>query len=255
MILYPLKKLVKKTGYTVIKTSFLEKQYIRVSNPEYRRSGDLNPLEQLFYRYVNDGFFFVQIGANDGKRHDPIHHLLVREKELVSGIAIEPVKEYFNDLVQTYSDFSNIKLLNIAIHNEKKEEIIYKINPDAAGIPDHFKGMSSFDISNFTKDGISEDQILSEKVSCLSFMDLIAVENIQRIHLLQIDAEGYDIDIINSIDFTKVKPLVINFEHRWEYNLVSENVLFGVFRKLLGLGYHVSLNGNDAIAYLTETND
>lgn len=244
------KKVLEKFGYRFIKNDFLKGQYRNINNPQFRNSGDLDPLEQLFYKYINDDFFFIQIGANNGQRHDPIHHLIARERTLVRGIAIEPVTEYFQELKETYKDFPGINLLHKAIHNSKTEETIYKINPDYQLIGEHLKGMSSFDIYNFTKEGIDEKDILAEKVDCTSLMELVNTENIPKIHLLQIDAEGYDTEIIKAIDFTKIKPLIINFEHRWHHNLTPEKDLFAVFRLLIDHGYKLVLNGNDALAYI-----
>lgn len=252
MVLRIIKKLIQQVGYKVIKRDFFEKNYRNITDPGYRSSGDLNPLEQLFYKYINDDFFFIQIGANNGQRYDPIHHLLVREKEHIRGIAIEPVKEYFEELTVTYKDFPQIKLLKTAIHNTEKEATIYKINPTLPDVPEHLKGMSSFDVRNFKKDGIAETAIITEKVPCISFMDLIKSEKITRLHLLQIDAEGYDVEIVKSIDFKKIKPLIINFEHRWQYNLIADSELFTVLKTLIENGYQIVLNGNDALAYLNE---
>jgi FkbM family methyltransferase len=248
-----LKKVFNKTGYKIIKKDFFQNHYHDNADSRYRKTGDLNPLEQLFYKYIDDDFFFIQIGANNGLRYDPIHHLLVREKQYIRGIAIEPVQEYFEDLQVTYKDFPQIKLLNTAIHNTKKEATIYKINPDLPDVLERFKGMSSFDVHNFTKDGIEESTIVTEKVPCIALMDLIASEKINQLHLLQIDAEGYDIEIVKSIDFTKIKPRVINFEHRWQYNLIQNTELFTLFKTLIDHGYQILLNGNDALAYLDES--
>ena len=106
-----LKKIASKAGFTIIKTDFYEKYYYRKDDPQYRKTEDLDPLEQLFYKYIYDDFFFIQIGANNGQRYDPVHHLIVREKDKVSGIAIEPVQEYFDELKITYKDFPLIKLI------------------------------------------------------------------------------------------------------------------------------------------------
>jgi len=250
MIKRLLKNIADKSGYRIIKKDFLDTYYHRNNDPHYRSSGDLNPLEQLFYKYIADDFFFIQVGANDGKRYDPIHHLIVQEKASVKGIAIEPVQEYFNELQLTYKDFPQIKLVNKAIHNSEREVPVYKIAPGYKNASEHLKGMSSFDIRNLTKEGIAEDDIIAEKIPCISFMDLIESEKIAKLHLLQIDAEGYDLEIIRSIDFNKIKPLVINFEHRWKYNLIPESEIFMVLRILMDKGYKIFLTGNDALAYI-----
>jgi FkbM family methyltransferase len=244
------KKVMQRFGYRLIKDKYLQEQYRNIKDPQFRNTGNLDPLEQLFYKYIHDDFFFIQIGANDGKRHDPIHHLIAREKAWVRGVALEPVKEYFEELKETYKDFPGIYLLQKAIHNSQTEATIYKINPEYENIGEHLKGMSAFDIRNFTKDGIAEKDILAEKVPCTSIVELVNTEEISKIHLLQIDAEGYDIEIIKSIDFAKLKPLIINFEHRWHYNLTPENELFEVFKILIDNGYKLILNGNDALAYI-----
>jgi FkbM family methyltransferase len=250
MIKELVKKLLYGTGYRFIKTSFLEEQYRDINDPHFRNSGNLEPLEQLFYKYIDDDFFFIQIGANNGKRYDPIHHLIVSEKGKVKGIAIEPIQEYFNELQTTYKDFPQIKLLNKAVHNSESEQTIYKIAPGYETNGEHLKGMSSFDQQNFIKEGISVNELVAEKVSCISFMDLIEAEKISKLHLLQVDAEGYDIEILKSIDFNKIKPRIINFEHRWKYNLIPESEIFKILRILIDNGYQIFLNSNDALAYL-----
>lgn len=245
-----LKGFLNQTGYRIIKQDFFEDHYRRNGDPAFRRSGDLRPLEQLFYRYINDDFFFVQIGANDGMRYDPIHGLITKAKEKVAGICIEPVDEYFKELQNTYKDFPAIKLMRAAIHNTRTEALIYKMSNGVIDVEERLKGMASFDKTNFTKDGIPESMIVTEQVPCLSFSELIAQENVKKLHLLQIDAEGYDLQIIRSIDFESIKPRVINFEHRWEYGLQPQEEIFSVFKVLVDSGYQIVLNGNDALAYL-----
>lgn len=245
-----IKNVLRKTGYTMIKTDFLKNHYRPASDPHFRLSGELDPLEQLFYKYLDANFSFIQIGANNGKRYDPINHLIVREKQKIRGIAIEPVSEYFEELKVTYQDFPQIKLIRTAIHNTETESTIYKIDPQMPNIEEHLKGMSSFDINNLTKDGIETKDIISEKVPSISFMQLIEQQNIKDLTLLQIDAEGYDLEIIKSIDFNKIKPRIINFEHRWEYNLIPEIEIFKVLKLLVNNSYKIVLTGNDALAYL-----
>ena len=245
-----LKKVLHKTGYRLIKEDFLNHHFHNNTDPKCRKSGNLNPLEQLFYKYIDDDFFFIQIGANNGQRYDPIYQLITTEKEKVSGIAVEPVQEYYDELRETYKDFPTIKLIRKAIHSTHKEETIYKINPGYVQMEEHLKGMSSFDKNNFTKDGIPEADIFTERVSCISIMDLLEAEKITRLHLLQVDAEGYDSEIIKSIDFNKIKPFIINFEHRWMYHLIPEAEIFTLFGRLLDNGYTIIMNRNDALAYL-----
>jgi FkbM family methyltransferase len=249
-----IKKFLKKTGYKAIKVDFFERHYIKRFYGN-ARDKEINTrtfatLNELFHIYLKDNFTFIQIGANNGRRDDPIHHLLVEHHEHINGIAIEPIKENFLELQQTYQDYPNIKLLQCAIHNSEVEMPIYKINSELTDINDYLRGMASFDKNNFTKDGIPDEQILTDTVPCISLMNLIDREEIKKIHLLQIDAEGYDLEIIKSIDFNKIKPLIINFEHRWKDRHISDDAMLLVLRQLLENDYKIIIDGYDALAYL-----
>ena len=48
---------------------------------------------------------------------------------------------------------------------------------------------------------VQTSQIKEEIVECINFNDLVHQEKINKIDLLQIDTEGYDFEIIYSIDF------------------------------------------------------
>ena len=45
-------------------------------------------------------------------------------------------------------------------------------------------------------------------------MALIEEQEITHLNLLQIDAEGYDFEVIKMIDFDIIKPSIIKFEHK-----------------------------------------
>ena len=51
-----------------------------------------------------------------------------------------------------------------------------------------------------------------EKVKYLTLDQLLAKHQIRQLDLLQIDAEGYDFEILKTLDFNKVKPRFINYE-------------------------------------------
>src|SRR5258708_7482529 len=62
------------------------------------------------------------------------------------------------------------------------------------------------------KDGIRENQIQSVAVRCATVASLLQEYGLAHCALLQIDAEGYDYQIIQSIDFRTVQPLIVRFE-------------------------------------------
>lgn len=75
------------------------------------RSVQYNVLHELFYRYYHHGFFFLQIGANDGRRADPLRKLVMRHK--LTGLAVEPLPDIFMELKKIIADIrrSNWRML------------------------------------------------------------------------------------------------------------------------------------------------
>jgi hypothetical protein len=47
----------------------------------------------------------------------------------------------------------------------------------------------------------------------MTLSSLLAKHAVQTVDLLQIDAEGYDYEILKTIDFREIKPKIIRFEH------------------------------------------
>jgi hypothetical protein len=69
---------------------------------QIKRPQDSNMLKSIFYRHYHDNFFFVQIGANNGQRFDPIYELVTRHK--LAGLAIEPLPDLFEELKKLIAD-------------------------------------------------------------------------------------------------------------------------------------------------------
>ena len=209
---------------------------------------EISFFELLLSQYINKDFFFVQIGANDGKKWDPIFKYVNFLK--ISGIALEPVKEIYKKLVLNYKNNQQVKLINKAIHNTEKEAILYKVNPEIKNIPDWTEGTASFLKSHHQLSGFDETMLIEEKVSCISFNELILQEKISTISLLQIDTEGYDFEIINSINFDVIKPRIISFEHGIKSNINSVDSFNILQNYLRERGYKFWINDFDAIAFL-----
>ena len=58
-------------------------------------------------------FFFVQIGAHDGIRDDPIRKYIV--KSHWRGLLVEPVPHIFRKLVENYRDETQLIFENVAV--------------------------------------------------------------------------------------------------------------------------------------------
>ena len=81
----------------------------------------------------------------------------------------------------------------------------------------------------------------------MSFADLLNEYNIERIDLLQIDTEGYDSEIIRGLDFSKIKPSFIHFEHG--EGVMSKEDFSEVLDILHRNGYEIAMEPNDVTAY------
>lgn len=232
-------KFIRTRGYLV----FEEKKI----NQTYRFKNEFNPLEQLFYKRLKPDFFFVQIGANDGISFDPIYDLVTKEN--VHGIALEPVASIFEKLKKNYAPFPNVIPVNKAIHKTEKEMVLYRVDPENKQYPDWTIGTASFDKSHHDLGKINDADIIEEKVQCISLNDLVSEYKINHIDLLQIDTEGYDYEIIKMIDFNKIAPSIISFEHGFSAGIMSKEKLFEIQELLISYNYNIVMLQNDCIAY------
>ena len=171
--------------------------------------------EYLFKKFISNKqpYNIVIIGAHDGKSHDNIYELIKSDR--LNGIFVEPNKIYFTRLKKNFEAFSKIEFENIAIHNTKSYSELHYVDEKAMHqYPDWTNGIGSFNINHLLKHNIKPEHITSDLVICKSLMELINEKaHIKPLRFLQIDTEGYDFEIIKSIDFKVVRPKMIKFEH------------------------------------------
>ena len=91
-----------------------------------------------------------------------------------------------------------------------------------------------------------EDVVEEIPVMCLTFGALLEQGGFSTCDLLQIDAEGFDYEIIKMVDFSKMKPAIINYEHIHLNPDDHEDSL----TLLAGHGYRLAVaDARDTIAY------
>lgn len=205
-------------------------------------------------------FYFLQIGGNDGFVNDPIFRFVKISRW--KGIIVEPQKEVFiKRLKKTYRFDKNVILENLAISNVSGKRKLYKL---AISDARWATGLATFDRKTLetqihTKhverraksEGVGipeklEDYITYEEVECVTIIDLMEKHRLPRLDLLQIDTEGYDFEIIKTIDFSRFKPSLISFESAHLSNDDREKCRHLLKRE----GYTIEDNKHDAIAYL-----
>jgi hypothetical protein len=104
----------------------------------------LEPLLNSFLK-VNGHVSFVQIGANDGKKFDALYRFIAMNQAKVSGIVVEPIKDYFQELKFNYRWFPTILPADVAIHHDQKRMTMYRVDlAKQRKLPDWTKGIASF---------------------------------------------------------------------------------------------------------------
>lgn len=242
-----LKKIIALTGYSVIHTKIL-------NDPQKKKPITRDDFFKLYFSKVDPAtFFFVQIGANDGESSDPIYPYVTKHR--LAGVAVEPQSDAFQLLKNTYKHFSTVTCVQAAIGNRTGTIPFYTIK-ESAKTPENRFALTR--IASFNKESVKrglrkkipagtdpEVYIQEVPIEALSFADLLQRYGIKKVTVLQIDCEGYDYEILKTIDIEKLQPEILNCEtclfadaERVEYE-----------ERLTGLGYTYFRYGDDTCAY------
>jgi FkbM family methyltransferase len=206
--------------------------------PELEIDSPLEFLVSHLGRPVGE-FFFVQIGAYDGVSDGWFRELIVRNRW--RGILVEPQPEAFRKLKLTYADQPQLIFRNAAIGKQSGEVTMYSLRTGPSQV-------TSFDRQHLVRHMKRQTDIIEIRVPCVTLHDLLAEAGCRELDLLQIDAEGYDAEIIRSIDFHTLQPAIIRYEHR---NLLQSNHN-RLIETLADHGYRFILEDGNTIACLTE---
>ena len=158
--------------------------------------------------------FFLEIGANDGDRGDPIHYF-VKEYNW-SGIALEPVPDIFEKLKSTYRGNKNVRPICAALSNQDGRMTFYRVR-SIPEVPAFCSELGSFSreviLSHKHLFPQIEEHIIRQEVDAVRFSTLVESENITRIDVVLIDTEGYDFEVLKQFDFTRFRPSIVIYEH------------------------------------------
>lgn len=218
---------------------------IRNIGYEITKVGEVDLLESLIFKKNHKDFFFLQIGANNGKRFDPIFNVVTSLD--LSGLAIEPVKEYYDELVVNYRN-SKVIPVNRAIYEENKKISVFRVKKDV-DLPEWTKGIASLDPEHYKKSNTDEKDIVEEVVEAITFEKLFKDYSVKNIDLLQIDTEGYDYNLLKLFPFEKFQPQIIHFEHGLPNKIMSVEQMLEITSLLLNFGYKIIMKEYDCIGY------
>lgn len=167
----------------------------------------MNLNEKIYdiFKSIQNGVF-VEFGANDGVQQS--NTILLEKQNNWNGLLIEPSPNLFDVLKQNRP---NCKIESCAVSNCN------------GSIKGDFNGnlMSSVDGKRLTNKHVIE-------VPCFTLNYLCKKHNINEIDLCSVDVEGYEKQILKSIDFSilKIKNFVIEI-YKWDekeiINLLEKN--------------------------------
>ena len=240
-----LKLLLNKIGLYTKKQTKQKKDYF-------------NFLNGVIYSFINneERINIVQIGANDGVHGDPLHEFIKKYHKKINLIAIEPQIKAYEELKENYKGFKNIYFFNGCI-GDGKDRFFYSLNDNfkkLVGKKDiKIDGVSSFEKQNLIrrletyKIKNYEKYLKQEKIKSHLLTKVIIDLDFDptKIHLLQIDAEGYDDQVIYNSEIQKNHFRFINYE----FKNLSEERITNLHDYLHKSGYEVlRWNKSDEIA-------
>jgi len=148
-------------------------------------------------------FFFVQVGAHDGKTSDPIHQFVKHFRW--RGLLIEPQPEVYTTLIENYADQGQLIFENAAIAPNDGVRSLYTVKGSSY--------LASFDRKTLINRVRDQSRIVEVPVKTSTFDTLAKRHAIQRIDLLLVDTEGFDYEVIKMAFGALCHPRLIRYEH------------------------------------------
>lgn len=174
-----------------------------------------------------DEVYFVQVGANDGFFHDPLHKFIRMYRW--RGVLLEPQPDVYEKfLVRLHRRTPGVQAVNAALSDMDGMKMIYRI---AFSRSRWATGLTSFNrqaleeaidsghvarcAARYGEQLPAErsDYIEERPIVSISPETLLSQYHLPRIDWLQIDAEGYDFEIIKLMKIEKTNPRVVVYEH------------------------------------------
>jgi FkbM family methyltransferase len=186
-------------------------------------------------------FGLVVLGAHSG-----IHiKKLINSYENQNILFVEPVPYNYEVLEKEYNHNKNIFICkNGVIDVAKKNNFYFVKKSSIAKLGKHWaSGIGSFDINHILNHKnkrfkIEKDDIEKIEIEFITFDDLIQKYSINTIDKLQIDIEGAEFKVMNSINYEKIKINKIFFESKhFDGTFQEGKKLIEIKNKLLSSGY------------------
>jgi len=199
----------------------------------FRKPAD--PVLRRWHRwaFAQDAVYFVQIGANDGVRGDPLW-MHINHQPGWRGLMVEPVPATFAQLREQRAD-PKFQLVQAAITDRDGTVAITTFGDD-----DQDRSLLATIEHRVADryDGLARDTI---EVPAMTFATL--TRDVADIDVLHVDAEGHDATILAQVDFTAWTMRAVLFEHA--HLLPDERA--STMARLRANGYRMWSTHNDTL--------
>lgn len=163
-------------------------------------------------------FTFLQIGANDGISHDPFREFMIRPN--ARGVAVEPVPDYFAVMRKNYVAYSQVIPENCGVGYPAGHLPFYAFQSDyiaSKGGSKELAGLAGFAreklLACIGADETPEDCIRELIIPVQTVEGLMTKYEFDQFDCLFMDCEGYEENILTHMDFDRVRPNIIVYEH------------------------------------------
>ena len=163
-----------------------------------------------------NNFGLVVIGAHSGVWLTT----LLEEHENENILLVEPVPYNIKLLRENTSKYKNIKIETSAISSKVGGKKFYYVKSESIKNLINNAGIGSFDKQHILNHKnkrfkVESSDIEEIEIQYLTFEDLVGKYSIMSIDMLQIDVEGAEFEILDSIDFEKIliKKIIFLFKH------------------------------------------
>jgi FkbM family methyltransferase len=160
----------------------------------------------------------IQVGSNDGVSNDPLYESILIHKR--QSYLVEPIDYLAEKLRSLHNLNPYVRVCQFAIHPTGNSVEFFCLPRDAdVKMGDLWKPwfdqIGSFSRQHLNKHSPFIDPFIERiSIPCITLDRLISDNNVKEISILHIDAEGFDLEVLGTIDLVKIKPSMIMIEHK-----------------------------------------
>lgn len=152
---------------------------------------------------------FIEVGANDGQMGDPLRQYILRYPW--TGILIEPQPDMFGRLRDGYATVADrLHFENVAISGAAEEIAMFR-----ARFENSFASTVASSNPDVTarQTGVRTGDLERIVVPATTLDRIIAKYHLFDLDILQIDTEGLDWEVLQTLNLNQCRPRMIRFEH------------------------------------------